>query len=191
MKRRFLVGLLSTAIIAGSLFAAPQSRAEKVAEKKPQVISVIGDVAKKGEVDVTALEKLGGVEFEWKHKDMTYHFTGVPLDKVLTQFSVDAGKMSDDIPKTEKLAGLKKVIVATSPDGFQAIFSYAEICAFEGEPTKAFIAWKLDGKPLPDDMGAFRIVVPSDKEGARSLYHLAALQVVDMRQIVEPIEPKN
>ncbi|MCC6546118.1 molybdopterin-dependent oxidoreductase [Candidatus Sumerlaeota bacterium] len=191
MKQRFLVSFLSVAVLAAVLAMTVQSPAEKEAEKKEQTIAVRGDVSKEGVVSTEALEGLGAEEFEWKHKDRTYHFTGVPLEKVLVRFGLGEGVMSNEMPRREKLAGLKKVIVASSPDGFQAVFSYAELSTFNGNPTKAYVAWKLDGKPLPEEMGAFRIVVLSDKEGARSLYQLAALQVVDMREIVKPLEPKK
>lgn len=189
MKKRLLMGLMSAVMIGALVFTAPPSQAEEKTEKKAETLTISGAVSKEASIDVASLEKLGGEEVEWKHKDKTYRFTGVPLEKVLAEHGVKAGVMSNEIPKPEKLAGLKYVIVGSSPDGYQAVFSFSELSTFQGQPTKAFVVWKLDGKPLPEEMGPFRLVVPTDKEGARSMYHLAALQVVDMRQVVKPMEP--
>ena len=83
------------------------------------------------------------------------------------------------MPKAEKRAGYRKVVVATARDGFQAVFSCAEIAEGKGA-TRALVAWAIDGKPLPPEMGPLRLVVLTDGEPARSIYQLESLKVVEV-----------
>jgi DMSO/TMAO reductase YedYZ molybdopterin-dependent catalytic subunit len=49
-------------------------------------------------------------------------------------------------------------------------------------PTRAFIAWEVDGAPLPAEEGPLRLIVTTDKEGSRSAYALRTLEVIDLRK---------
>jgi hypothetical protein len=93
--------------------------------------------------------------------------------------------MGKDVPKAEKRAGWKKVVVASAADGFQAVFSCAELAAEMG-PTRALVIWKLDGAPIAADEGPLRLVVLTDQEPSRSLWSLKRLEVVDLRKIAPP-----
>ena len=53
-------------------------------------------------------------------------------------------------------------------------------------PTRVLVAWKVDGKPLPEGEGPLRLVVITDKEPSRCLRALQRLDVVDMRKLVAP-----
>jgi hypothetical protein len=66
---------------------------------------------------------------------------------------------------------------ATAKDGYQVVFSLAELDpAFT--PNDIIVADTIDGKPLFDYQGPFRIVAPHDKRGARSIRMLQRLEVV-------------
>ena len=66
---------------------------------------------------------------------------------------------------------------ATAKDGYQVVFSLAELDpAFT--PNDIIVADTVDGKPLFDYQGPFRIVAPHDKKGARSIRMLLRLEVV-------------
>jgi hypothetical protein len=110
----------------------------------------------------------------------TRRATGVPLDKLLGKAGFNAGPMGKDVPAREKRSGWKKAVVATAADGFQAVFSCAELFPEMG-PTRALVAWEIDGKPLPAEEAPFRLVVTTDKEPSRSLYKLVKIEVVDLR----------
>jgi DMSO/TMAO reductase YedYZ molybdopterin-dependent catalytic subunit len=69
---------------------------------------------------------------------------------------------------------------ADARDGFQAVFSCAEL-AEEMGATKAMLIWKIDGKPLAPEQGPVRIVVLTDKEASRSVYGVEKLEVIDLR----------
>ncbi len=74
-------------------------------------------------------------------------------------------------------------MVITAPDGFQSVFSAAELTEGMGK-TQVLVVWMVDGKPLPAEQGRLRLVVPTDAEASRSLHHLQRIDVVDMRRIV-------
>jgi DMSO/TMAO reductase YedYZ molybdopterin-dependent catalytic subunit len=66
---------------------------------------------------------------------------------------------------------------ASAKDGYQVVFSLAELDpAFT--PNDIIVADTIDGKPLFDYQGPFRIVAPHDKRGARSIRMLQRLEVV-------------
>lgn len=137
-------------------------------------LQLSGDLPRTGSLSLAELQKLGTVDTVWsKHK-----VTGVPLDKVLAAFGFTPGEMGKDVPKAEKRRGYRKVVVATAADGFQAVFSCAEVSSALG-PTQALVIWELDGQPLSADTGPLRLVVPTDRETSRSLWQLVKLEVVD------------
>jgi Oxidoreductase molybdopterin binding domain len=77
--------------------------------------------------------------------------------------------------------GAPVCLIATGSDGFQAVFSLAEIDPqFSG--VKVLVADKENGLPLPDRYKPFRIIAPQDKLRARSIYSLIKLEVVKLSQ---------
>jgi len=65
--------------------------------------------------------------------------------------------------------------------GYQAVFSLAELDpAFT--PNDIIIADTVDGQPLFDYQGSFRIVAPRDKRGARSVRMLQRIEVVRLKK---------
>ena len=68
-------------------------------------------------------------------------------------------------------------VLASATDGYQAVFALAEADpAFSS--SEIIVADTIDGKPLFDYQGPFRIVAPHDKRGARSIRMLQRLEVV-------------
>jgi DMSO/TMAO reductase YedYZ molybdopterin-dependent catalytic subunit len=117
---------------------------------------------------VADLEPLGAVTSDWTSHGEKHQVTGVPLEKVLGKIGWTTGE--------KKHPGFRKILIATGADGYKAVFSTAELVESMG-PTRALLVWKMDGKPLPKDQGDFRLVVLTDKEGARSVYQLVSLEV--------------
>ncbi|MGV3625353.1 MAG: FmdE family protein [Archangium sp.] len=137
-----------------------------------------GALIKPATLTVESLKALGSVSVDWSDKSGAHTFTGVRLDKVLTANGFAEGHGGGS-PK-QKHEGLRSVLVATSADGFVSVFSVGELLEGMG-PSTAFLAWEMDGKPLPREHGTFRLVVPSDKRGSRSSYQLTSLRVLDLR----------
>ncbi len=105
---------------------------------------------------------------------VTSVYQGVWLHDVL----VKAG-----VPQGERLRGkaLAGYVLAEAKDGYQVLFSLGEV---DPAFTKGdiLIADTLDGKPLAEEQGPFRLVVASDKPGARSVRMLIRLSVVQVKK---------
>jgi Oxidoreductase molybdopterin binding domain len=146
---------------------------------QPATLAVEGDLPT-SRLSLADLEALGPAKVEWSIHGRKREALGVPLDKVLSKAGFVSGPMGKEVAKREKRAGWKKALVATAADGYQAVFSCAELFPEMG-PTRAFVVWQVDGKPLPPEEAPLRLVVTTDQEPSRSLYQLVKLEVVDLR----------
>jgi DMSO/TMAO reductase YedYZ molybdopterin-dependent catalytic subunit len=87
------------------------------------------------------------------------------------------------VPQGDDLRGkaLASYVLAEAQDGYQVVFSL-------GELDPAFIDNQIllvdteNGKPLSGTQGRFRLIVPKDKPGARSVRMLTRLEVVQVRK---------
>jgi DMSO/TMAO reductase YedYZ molybdopterin-dependent catalytic subunit len=78
---------------------------------------------------------------------------------------------------------LRKIIVVTGSDGYQAVIAAGEIePQFGGE--QVIIAYKNDGQPLGAD-GFARLVVPGDKSGGRAVANIVSIEVRDTDDLGE------
>ncbi len=86
-------------------------------------------------------------------------------------------------PLDKQLMGkaLSTYILAEARDGYQVVYSLAEIDPNFGG-NKIIVADTVNGKPLFDYQGPLRLVVPSDKKGARSIRMLEKITVVRLRK---------
>ena len=86
-------------------------------------------------------------------------------------------------PQGDALRGktLASYVLAEAEDGYQVVFSLAEL-----DPSfidnEILVADTASGKPLFGAQGRFRLVVPKDKPGARSVRMLTKLEVVQLRK---------
>src|SRR5215467_15645408 len=112
----------------------------------------------------TATISNGGIETQYE---------GVWLHEILKK----AG-----LPSGETLRGkvLSTYVLAEAQDGYQVVFSLGELDPALGD-TPILVADKANGKPLFGENGAFRIVSPHDKRGARSVRMLTKIEVVQVR----------
>jgi hypothetical protein len=168
--------------IAGLLVATGlASSVGWTAEPPPStpLLRVEGTLPSTGSLTRAELEKLGPITVTWTTRGESRQVTGVLLGKVLQRFGWSPGPMGKDVPKAEKRSGYRKILVATARDGFQAVFSAAEVVEGMGA-TRALVVWAVDGKPLAPDLGPLRLVVVTDGEAARSLHQLESLRVVDL-----------
>ncbi|HEY8206928.1 MAG TPA: hypothetical protein VIG99_05585 [Myxococcaceae bacterium] len=143
-------------------------------------LEVAGALAKTGPLTLKDLEAMKPEKATWTDHGKAQEVEGVPLGRILAAFGFERGPMGKDVPAPDKRPGYKKVVRVTAKDGFQAIFSCAELAEDMG-PTRALLIWKLDGKPLPADQAPFRLVVLTDKEPSRSPYAVQKIEVIDLR----------
>lgn len=141
-------------------------------------LEVAGALPKTGKLTLKELEAMKPEKASWTNHGKQHEVEGVPVSKVLAAFGFTPGPMSKDMPPTEKRLGYKKVLVATAKDGFQAVFSCAELAEGMGA-TRALLVWKVDGKPLPPEQAPFRLVVLTDQEPSRSPWAVVKIEVID------------
>jgi DMSO/TMAO reductase YedYZ molybdopterin-dependent catalytic subunit len=113
----------------------------------------------------TATVSSGGIDTQYE---------GVWLHEILKKAGLPAG---------EALRGkmLTTYVLAEAQDGYQVVFSLGEVDPALGD-TPTLVADKANGKALFGENGAFRIVVPRDKRGARSVRMLTKIEVVQVRK---------
>jgi DMSO/TMAO reductase YedYZ molybdopterin-dependent catalytic subunit len=101
-------------------------------------------------------------------------YEGVLLYDVLKEAGAPVGK---------QLMGkaLATYVLAEARDGYQVVYALAE---FDPSFTdnKIIIADTVNGKPLFEYQGPFRLVMPGEKKGARSIRMLEKLTVVRLRK---------
>jgi len=101
-------------------------------------------------------------------------YEGVWLHEVLKKAGV---------PQGGELRGkaLASYVLAEAQDGYQVVFSLGELDpAFIDN--EILLADTANGQPLFGAQGRFRLVVPKDKPGARSVRMLTKLEVVQLRK---------
>jgi hypothetical protein len=138
--------------------------------QQPASIEISGDVA--GATRVTAADLAKLPQATLKVADVTYE--GVMLDDVLKRAGVPSG------PKLRGKA-LTTYILAEAQDGYAVVFSLGEIDP-DVTDNQVLVADSSDGKPLSGPEGPFRLILPKDKLGARSVRMLNKLVVVQVEK---------
>lgn len=144
-------------------------------------LSLDGALVRSGAITLSELEALGPVTADWTDKKGPHRVKGVRLDKLLLARGFAEGVTGPKADPKQKHAGLRSAVVATARDGFKAVFSVGELLETLGA-TQALIVWEVDGKPLPEAAGPFRIVVTTDKLPSRSLHQVERFEVVDLNR---------
>ena len=77
---------------------------------------------------------------------------------------------------TRKNDQLRKSIVISASDGYQAVLALGEIIPdFGGE--QVIVAYEQDGQPLGPDQGMARLVIPGDKRAGRHVNRITQIAV--------------
>src|SRR5271163_2923385 len=89
-------------------------------------------------------------------------------------------------PLDKQLMGkaLASYVLAEARDGYQVVYTLTEL-----DPSftsnKIIVADTVNGKPLFQYQGPFRLMVPNEKKGARSIRMLEKISVVQLRKKME------
>ena len=142
----------------------------------PAALKLDSGPTKGGALSVKDLRELGAVTSDWKDKAGSHKVTGVRLDRLLARLGFSEDPKTETVDPKVKHRELRTAIVATAADGYEAVFSVAEVQDELG-PTQALVVWEMDGKPLPPDAGPLRLVVVTDKKQTRSLFQLVSLRL--------------
>ena len=168
----FLTAMLLALALAPARSAdQPITGASPVPSATPNLaLSLAGRVRHPLRLGIDALRKLPAesvqVSFQTERGPLTASFTGVRLWALLDQ----AGGIDD----AEKGAELHHLVRITGQDGYWVIISTGEIAPdFGAEPV--LIAYQRDGAPL--EGSGFRLVIPGDKHGGRSVRDVTAVTI--------------
>ena len=104
------------------------------------------------------------------HGDPPSHWQGVALQDAIGRTAIPTG---------EALRGraMARFVRVTASDGYQVIFSIAELDPAFGN-VQVIVADSKDGQPLDKD-GPYRLIVPNDKRPARWERNVRSIELVD------------
>lgn len=159
-RRMLVLGLLAAALL-------PAQDAEPT-------VQVTGAVKQALSLSAGDLAKMPRVTVRTSSNGMQTVYEGVWLHEVLKKAGV---------PQGGELRGkaLASYVLAEAQDGYQVVFSLGELDpAFIDN--EILLADTANGKPLFGAQGRFRLVVPKDKPGARSVRMLTKIEVVQVRK---------
>jgi hypothetical protein len=136
-------------------------------------LKVTGDVRTPLSLNADALKTLPRKRIEVTGEDgHTVTYEGVLVGTILERAGAALGAEM-------RSAGVATYVVASATDGYQVVFSLAELDpTFTG--SEIIVADTADGNPLPARQGALRIVVPKDTRPTRSIRMLERLAVVHL-----------
>ena len=138
------------------------------------VVQITGEVKQALTLSAADLAKMPRATVRTTSNGMETVYEGVWLHQVLKKAGV---------PQGSELRGeaLSTYVLAAAQDGYQVLFSLSEL-----DPTfidnQILLADTANGKALFGSQGRFRLVVPKDKPGARSVRMLTRIEVVRLRK---------
>jgi len=157
----FLLLILSSALAAVARQASPS-------------ISVSGDVKQQLTLTAADLAAMPRAKAVTDNNGVQTTYEGVWLSDVLKKAGVPLGPGL----RGPALAGY---VLASASDGYQVVFSIGELDP-DMTDSQYLLADTANGKPLFGENGAFRLVIPKDKRGARSVRLLSRIEVVQLRK---------
>ncbi|WP_288446973.1 molybdopterin-dependent oxidoreductase [uncultured Chryseobacterium sp.] len=139
-------------------------------------LKISGEASTPLELRLSDLSKMTRKEAVMKYKEGNPHtFTGVPVIEILEKAGVPSGKA------LHGKDNLSKYVVIKSSDGYQVLFSLAEL-----DPSiqnkNVIIADTIDGKPLPEGKGPLRMIAEGEKKPARSSYQVTEIVIGSSKQ---------
>lgn len=139
--------------------AAPSATVKVSGEVLTPLTLTAADLATMPRTTASAKDKQG----------VLHTFSGVAIADILNKAGVTTGRQL----KGENLA---KYLLVTCADGYQVVFSLAELDSSFTDRV-VILADQLEGKPLPAGTGPFRMIVPGEKKPARNSFQVVALTV--------------
>ena len=161
--------LAASMVVSLAVTAAPVA-----AQQGAPSIAVSGAVPTPLTLTATDLAAMPRASVTTTNNGIATKYEGVWLAEVLRKAGLPIGNGL-------RGASLSMYVLAAASDGYQVLFSLGELDP-EITDGQYLVADSADGKPLFGEMGAFRLVVPGDKRGARSIRMLASVTVVQTKR---------
>jgi DMSO/TMAO reductase YedYZ molybdopterin-dependent catalytic subunit len=133
------------------------------------MLAISGDVSHPLTLTAAELKAMPRTTVTVSDQGRDVKYTGVLVGDVLARAGAPLGRELSG-------AAVATYVLASATDGYQALFSLAELDPAL-TPNDIIIADTVDGQPLLDRQGPFRIVAPRDKRGARWVRMLQRLEV--------------
>jgi DMSO/TMAO reductase YedYZ molybdopterin-dependent catalytic subunit len=162
---------VAAAICSLTLAVAPLLRAQATSTPAAEATLVVaGDVTQPLTIKPADLKTMPRTTVTVSEEGRQISYEGVLVGELLKRAGAPVGR---------DLSGkaVASYVRASAKDGYQVVFSLAELDP-GFTPNDIIVADTVDGKPLFDYQGPFRIVAPHDKRGARSIRMLQRLEVV-------------
>ena len=135
-----------------------------------QTITISGEVTKPLTLQAADLKAMPHTDVLAKDRDGKEHkYAGIPLVELLRQAGATLGG---------ELRGenLSKFLVVKAIDGYEVLFALPEIDP-EFATRTIVLADAVDGAPLAQGVGPYRIVVPGEKKPARWIREVKSMEV--------------
>jgi hypothetical protein len=162
MRQRFRqLSLLFLLLSAVGIFAASPAAQLRISGSNIQTLEITS-------ADLTKMPRLA-VDVREPHSGETQHYEGVRLSDLLAKAGVPLG---------EKLRGrgIATYILVQASDGYAVVFSIAEVDPALTD-NRIILADTMNGKPLGEHDGPFKVVVPGEKRPARWVRMVNAMRV--------------
>ncbi|UFH53438.1 molybdopterin-dependent oxidoreductase [Spirosoma sp. KNUC1025] len=134
------------------------------------LLTVSGEVTKPLTLQATDLKAMPHADVTAKdHDEKEHRYSGVPLSELLKQAGVTLGA---------QLRGknLRKYVVVKAADDYEVVFALPELDP-EFTTRTVLLIDSVDGQPLGQDVGPYRIAVPGEKKMARWVRQVKTLEV--------------
>jgi hypothetical protein len=156
------------------LYVALLASTPLAAQQTPASITVTGAVSQPLTLTAADLANLPRQTVTTTSNGIATTYEGVWVSDVLKKAGVPFGSGM-------RGSALSTYVVAAASDGYQVVFSAGELDP-DVTDGQFLLADKANGKPLFGESGSFRLVIPKDKRGARSIRMLTSLNVVQLRK---------
>ncbi|GAB3806740.1 hypothetical protein GCM10028819_42690 [Spirosoma humi] len=134
------------------------------------VLTISGEVTKPLTLQGADLKTMAHTQVSAKDRDgKERQYTGILLIDLLKQAGATVGG---------ELRGenLMKYVVVKAIDGYEVLFALPELDP-EFATRMILLADQVDGAPLPDGTGPYRIIVPGEKKPARWIRQVKGIEV--------------
>lgn len=141
-----------------------------ISSQAQTVLTISGEVTKPLTLQAADLTAMPHVEVTAKERDGKEHrYSGVPLFELLKQAGATLGG---------ELRGenLMKFVAVKAIDGYEVLFALVEIDPDFATRT-ILLADRVDGAPLAQGVGPYRVVVPGEKKPARWIREIKSIEV--------------
>lgn len=137
----------------------------------PPALEISGEVLNPLSLTVADLTKMPQAKLKAKDRDHAEHeYSGVMVIEVLKAAGATVGAQL----RGENLA---KYVLVTAADNYQVLYALPELDP-EFTDDVVLLATAVDGKPLQQGEGPFRLVNPADKKHARWIREIKNIKVL-------------